>query len=137
MIGPTRKSLVTAALSLGLTFVAGSAYAGPPPVPKGICHNIGGPRDLGANCDGTGTCTYELLERTIAVPAGDFLGIVIGGATGLPTAALLAHILHGDGPIVERFVPTLHLASEIDPHRASNVECRGTRVFPQPPEEGN
>ncbi|MGH8612045.1 MAG: hypothetical protein ACREYF_08385 [Gammaproteobacteria bacterium] len=133
----TRKSLVTAALSLAVTFIAGPAFAGPPPTPKGICHNIGGPRDLGANCDGTGTCTYRTDSVDISVAPGNFLGIVIGGATGLPTAALAAHIAHGDGPILGTFDPPLHLASVIDPHRASNVECLGRRVLPQPPEPGN
>ena len=41
------KTLFPAALGLGLTLAAGSAFAGepPPPTPKKIlCHNIGGPR---------------------------------------------------------------------------------------------
>ncbi|MDQ3562760.1 MAG: hypothetical protein M3436_01010 [Pseudomonadota bacterium] len=133
------KTLFPVVLGVGLTFIAGSASAGPtvPPPPKdGICHNIGGPEELGANCDGTGTCTYELEDGTIEVAEGNFLGIVIG-QNGLPTAALLAHIAHGDGPIVQLFDPPLHLASEIGPHRASNVECEGTRVVLQPPEPGN
>ncbi len=126
------------ALGFALTLIAGSAFAGvPPPPQKGICHNIGGPEDLGANCDGTGTCTYQLEGGTIEVAAGNFLGIVIGGVNGLPTKALAAHIAHGDGPILSRFDPPLHLASEIGPHRASNVECLGRRVLPQPPEPGN
>ena len=41
MIDPTRKLLVSTALSLGLTFVTGSAYAN-------ICHNIGGPMEYWA-----------------------------------------------------------------------------------------
>jgi hypothetical protein len=72
------------ALGIVLTLIAGSTFANPP---KGICHNIGGPRDLGANCDGTGTCTYELDGGTIDVAPGNFLGIVIGGEKGLPKGA--------------------------------------------------
>ena len=142
-----------AALSVGLMFIAASAFAGetcdpkydkdcpppPPPCdpkkdpkceppPKGICHNIGGPRDLGANCDGTGTCTYELEGGTIEVAAGNFLGIVISASAN----ALPAHIAHGDGPILALFDPPLHLASEIGPHRASNVECLGRRILDDP-----
>ncbi|GFE80026.1 hypothetical protein GCM10011487_20260 [Steroidobacter agaridevorans] len=107
----------------------------PPPTDKGICHNIGGPRDLGANCDGTGTCTYTLdTGATITVAPGNFLGILIP-----PTSegALAAHLAHGDGPVQTTYDPPLHLASTGGPHRASNVECVGTRVLPQPPEPGN
>jgi hypothetical protein len=90
------------ALGIVLTLIAGSTFANPP---KGRCHNIGGPRDLGANCDGTGTCTYELDGGTIDVAPGNFLGIVIGGEKGLPTKALAAHIAHGDGRILAIFDP--------------------------------
>jgi hypothetical protein len=41
--------------------------------------------------------------------------------------ALEAHIAHGDGPFVLTIDPPLHLASTEGPHRASNVECIGTR----------
>jgi hypothetical protein len=119
-----------------LTLIAGSAFA------TDLCHNIGGPRDLGANCDGTGTCTYELEGgETIAVAKDHFLGIVIGEPLSLPSPtnekARAAHIAHGDGFVITRFDPPLHLASEIGPHRASNVECLAERVFKQPPEPGN
>src|SRR5262245_2211547 len=30
-----------------------------------LCHNIGGPRDLGANCDGTGNCSFRVGGVTI------------------------------------------------------------------------
>lgn len=131
-----------AALSVGLMFIATSAFAGelPPPCdPKKevcppICHNIGGPRDLGANCEATGNCSVLLEDgTTLTLGPNQFLGIVISASE----QALAAHIAHGDGPIVATFDPPLHLASEIGPHQASNVECLGTRVLPQPPEPGN
>ena len=103
-----------------------------------ICHNIGGPRDLGANCDMTGTCSVDVeggLQITLA--ANEFLGIIIGVDFVNNPAPLLAHIFHGDGPIVDTFDPPLHLASVIGPHLASNVECIGLRVIPQPDEPGN
>jgi hypothetical protein len=107
----------------------------PPPPVEGICHNIGGPRDLGANCDGTGTCTYTLdTGATITVAAGSFLGILIPPTSA---GALAAHLAHGDGPVQTTYDPPLHLASTGQIHKASNVECVGTRVVPQPPEPGN
>src|SRR5688572_6402545 len=92
----------------------------PPTTDKGICHNIGGPRELGANCDGTGACTYTLdTGATIRVAAGNFLGILIP-----PTSegALAAHLAHGDGPVQTTYDPPLHLASTGQIHKASNVE---------------
>ena len=102
---------------------------------KSICHNIGGPRDLGANCDMTGTCTYTLGDG-VALTLGpqQFLGIIVGTDS---VGAIAAHIAHGDGEINATFNPPLHLASVDGPHRDSNVECIGTRVFVQPPEPGN
>jgi len=119
-----------------LTLISGSAFA------TELCHNIGGPRDLGANCDGTGTCTYELEGGgTIEVAAGFFLGILLGGPLSefpvdLTKRVIAAHIAHGDGISISTF-PPLHLASEIGPHRASNVDCLAERVVPQPDEPGN
>lgn len=135
------KTLLPLALGVSLTFISGSAFAGCDPKdpkceppPKGICHNIGGPRDLGANCEATGNCSVLLEDgTTLTLGPNQFLGIVISASE----RALAAHIAHGDGPIVATFDPPLHLASEIGPHRASNVECLGTRVLPQPPEPGN
>lgn len=109
----------------------------PPPPPKeGICHNIGGPEQLGADCDVvTGACLVGLVGgQTLIVPAGNFLGIIVG--TDSP-GALAAHLAHGDGPIQLIFDPPLHLASTGQNHSASNVECMGTRVIAQPPEPGN
>jgi hypothetical protein len=125
------------AAALGLSLVASAAYA------NELCHNIGGPKDLGANCDGTGTCTFTTEEGgTFTVPSGFFLGIVIGGpqfnAQPPPdTKAVAAHIAHGDGLVILRFDPPLHLASDIGPHKASNVDCFAQRIVPQPPEPGN
>ena len=101
-----------------------------------ICHNIGGPRDLGANCDMTGTCTYPTTTGNVTVSPNHFLGIIIG-FNQANTRALGAHIGHGDGPIEVEFDPPLHLAATAGPHRASNVECLGERVIEQPEEPGN
>jgi hypothetical protein len=101
-----------------------------------ICHNIGGPRDLGANCDGTDNCTFIVDGNEIEVPKDHFLGIIIGFKTLGP--ALKAHLNHGDGQILETFDPPLHLASEGQNHRAANVECFAKRLITtQPPEPGN
>lgn len=139
MIELSKKSLAIA-IGLGLSFVAGSASAGGyyPPKPTIFCHNIGGPRDLGANCDSNNQCTVELDNgQTITVSGNRFLGILIP-PTSIPNEnALAAHIAHGDGPVIATFDPPLHLASEIGPHIASNVECLGERVLSQPPEPGN
>jgi len=143
----TQKGLLFVGLFLAVTLAfalsASTAMAQkvPPCDPRKdvcICHNIGGPRDLGANCDGTGTCSYALVEggTDIAVPAGEFLGIIIGFNQD-SAGALAAHIAHGDGPILATFDPPLHLASEGQNHKASNVECLGLRVVPQPEEPGN
>ena len=137
MIRLTKKSLATAALSVSAILIAGAACAGdkyPPPTKDMICNNIGGPRDLGANCDMTGTCSVEVEGGlTITLGPNQFLGIVIGA--GDNSAA--AHIAHGDGFVDALFDPPLHLASVIGPHKASNVECLATRILPQPPEPGN
>lgn len=137
MIGLTKKSLMTAALSVSATLIAGAACAGgtPPPPKDLICHNIGGPRDLGANCEATGNCSVELEGggSIVFTNENQFLGIVIGASD----TAAAAHIAHGDGFAEFIFDPPLHLASVIGPHKASNVECLATRVLPQPPEPGN
>lgn len=138
------KSFLASMLSLGLSLGTGSVFGAEcypeeedcePPI-KGFCHNIGGPRDLGANCDGTGTCEVLLADgsTTLKVSEGYFLGILIPPTS---SGALAAHIAHGDGPVVATYDPPLHLASTGQIHRASNVECLGRRVLPQPPEPGN
>ena len=105
-----------------------------PPEVKGICHNIGGPRDLGANCDSNDQCTIVLQDgSTVTTDGNKFFGIIIKASP----KATKAHIKHGDGPLLMTFNPPLHLASQIGPHKASNVECLGERVNPQPPEPGN
>ena len=101
-----------------------------------ICHNIGGPRELGANCDGTGNCSFVQDGQTFNVPEDHFLGIIIGFKTLGP--ALRAHLNHGDGFVLQTFDPALHLASEGQNHRAANVECFAKRaITTQPPEPGN
>lgn len=137
MNGLWRKPLLAAAVGLGLNAIAGTVSAGvppPPPPTKGICHNIGGPRELGANCDQANQCVLLLQDgTTITVTGQRFLGIIINASE----QATAAHIAHGDGPILAIFDPPLHLASQIGPHKASNVECLGERILPQPPEPGN
>jgi hypothetical protein len=110
-----------------------------PPAPKGFCHNIGGPDDLGggANCDpvsGDCTITDATDGRTFTIGADEFFGTVIGTTS---PKAILAHLQHGDGPTVELIDPPLHLASQDQNHKGANVECFGTRDFEQPEEPGN
>lgn len=137
MIRLTNKSLITAALGVGATLIAGSALAGgTPPPPRDICHNIGGPRDLGANCEATGNCTYMTEDggQLLTLGPNQYLGIVIGASDN----AADAHLKHGDGYVDALFEPPLHMASVIGPHQASNVECLATReTTTQPPEPGN
>ena len=138
MIGLTRKSLTTAALSVSAILIAGSAVAGGTPEPPKdlICHNIGGPRDLGANCEATGNCIAFDDEGQAIVFTNEkqYLGIVIGASD----QSAEAHFKHGDGFVELLFDPPLHLASVQGPHKASNVECMATRRDDdQPPEPGN
>lgn len=135
---------VTLSAVLTLLFIAATSpfsFAGDPDCSpcsqtKCICHNIGGPDDLGANCDMTGNCTYPTDTGDVTVAPNEFLGIVIGFNRNNPRA-LGAHINHGDGRILATFDPPLHLAATAGPHRASNVECIGERTFEQPAEPGN
>ena len=117
----------------------------PPPPPPAcdpeknecvICHNIGGPRDLGANCDMTGTCEFTTDTGTITVTPPNFLGIIISFNQD-SEGALNAHINHGDGFIITTFDPPLHLASDGQNHQAANVECLAARIVQQPDEPGN
>lgn len=146
-----KPSPITLALGLiGLMGISGAAMAGevcdpktekcpPPPCTKDcttICHNIGGPDELGANCDGaTGTCSFTLdTGSTITVPLNHFLGIIISAGP----KSLAAHLKHGDGFVEAEFDPALHLASTGQNHKASNVECLAERATTtQPPEPGN
>jgi len=106
-----------------------------------ICHNIGGPRDLGANCDMTGTCQFtfedEGIQTTLLVTAPHYLGIIIGFNQD-SAGAMAAHLAHGDGFVITEFIPALHLASDGQNHQAANVECLAARATTtQPPEPGN
>jgi hypothetical protein len=126
----TRKSLMAAALSIGAALIATSANANP----HVLCHNIGGPQDLGADCEATGNCTFILPNGGLMTFTGnEFLGILINASDN----ALAAHLAHGDGYAFMIYNPPLHLASVVGPHQASNVECLARRVVPQPPEPGN
>jgi len=130
------KGSIVAALG-ATTLVASSAYAN-------LCHNIGGPRELGANCEfrspNDTACAVELEGGlTVFLQPNQFLGILIfSGPNHLPpnTQALASHLAHGDGFAIATF-PAQHLASQVGPHAQSNVECIGIRVIPQPPEPGN
>jgi hypothetical protein len=127
--------ILAAALSVGL--FAGTANAN-------LCHNIGGPQQLGANCDqnpqGEYICAFD-NGTAIVLKEKQFLGILIfsSDADHLPPneQALAAHLAHGDGFADVIFDTPLHLAYAVGPHKLSNVECIGTRVFDQPPEPGN
>ena len=130
-----KQTLTKLALSASALLIAGPALACGHPPPKILCHNIGGPFDLGANCEATGNCTFILPDgSTVTYTGNQFLGILIG-AQG--ANAIAAHLAHGDGYATTTYNPPLHLASVVGPHQASNVECVATRVVPQPPEPGN
>jgi hypothetical protein len=150
-----KKLLLGLCTSLGLMLFAGTSFAQeecdpktdpkcepPPPPPKVLlCHNIGGPMELGANCDGaTGACTFTYMDatslpNTITVPQNHFLGIFIGAKS---ERAIAAHLAHGDGFVVATFEPRLHLASTGQIHKGSTVDCLAERaITTQPPEPGN
>ena len=140
------KSMYRAILAIALSLIfftvtSQTSYAQlkcDPKTQKGcLCHNIGGPRDLGANCDMTGTCqAFTDTGSAIILGPNQFLGIIIG-VDPANVNAVAAHIAHGDGAIVTTFDPPLHLASVTGPHKDSNVECLATRIIPQPTEPGN
>ena len=148
----TNRGMLLALFSgAGLALMSGIAFADPcdpkdpkcepPPPPKArICHNIGGPMELGANCDGTGNCQFTYidaagLDQTMTVPKDHFLGIFIGASSD---GAIAAHLAHGDGFVVATFEPRLHLASTGQVHKGSSVDCLAERaITTQPPEPGN
>jgi hypothetical protein len=107
-----------------------------------VCHNIGGPRALGANCD-AGNCTLADMVATgnadlIAAfaqalvvcsqhdcdPEDIYGGIVVPYAD----AAYTAHYNHGDGLTLVTF-DRVH---ETQPHVAANVGCFAVRHDPDP-----
>src|SRR5262245_5892600 len=110
------------------------------PLPGGICHNIGGPDGLGADCGGADEC--ELLEDPVldaafnaalivalengCNPASIYAGIFVPHSDN----AFDAHIKHGDGPALV-FLPNRIHATQ--PHVGANVDCFGARVNAQPP----
>jgi hypothetical protein len=142
-----RNLVAGAAFGLALVFAAGPAAAeedecdpkkeecavecDPKKESCDICHNIGGPRELGANCDNANADEFPcaFLESDLA-----YAGIIIGASDN----ALDAHLKHGDGFVLISFDPPLHLASEGLKHQAANVECVALRATTeQPPEPGN
>jgi hypothetical protein len=105
-----------------------------------ICHNIGGPNALGANCD-AGNCLSifntgdaELIsafEDALAVcddidcdPNTIYGGIVVP----FGDAAFTAHYNHGDGVTLNTF-ERIHATQ---PHVAANVGCFAVRHDPDP-----
>lgn len=138
MAGLENHFFSAAVAGVFLSLITVHAFAaGTPTLPKTtLCHNIGSPRDLGANCEATGRCTFILPGGVEMVFTGSqFLGTVVK-ATG--ANAIAAHIAHGDGWIIGPvYKPPLHMASVVGPHRVSNVECIGERLIPQPGERGN
>jgi hypothetical protein len=116
----------------------------PPPLTKGLCHNIGGPQGLGANCDGADECEAFLEEPLLslfraaitvclATPGCDPDDIYAGIFVPHSANAFDSHVAHGDGPALLTF-ERLH---DPQPHISANVDCFGARVFEQPPEPGN
>ena len=117
----------------------------PPPTTKGLCHNIGGPRGLGANCDGQDECDLitdphlsglyaSALAACGAIPECDPANVYAGIFVPHSDKAIDAHIGHGDGPSLIMFDPRIH---DPLPHISANVDCFGYRLSPQPPEPGN
>lgn len=159
------QSLVASAvLGLALIFSAGAASAQacdpqkevcpPPPCEKDceppppacdpakekcddLCHNIGGPRALGANCD-AGNCdsildtgNAELIEAYGIAQglAGDAAGDIYGGiVVPFSSNAFDAHYNHGDGFTLVVF-DRIH---DTQPHVAANVGCFAVRHDPDP-----
>ena len=116
-----KQCSISAVAALGIGLVASSVYA-----TDFLCHNIGGPRDLGANCDMTGNCSYVFEGQTITVAPNHFLGIIIGGPqfqfpVDITNPSVAAHLAHGDGLTTVFFDPPLHLASAIGP--PSSFQC--------------
>lgn len=151
MIKLAKSKLLAMGISFGIACCSGAAIAGdcdpkkedcpPPPPKKLLCHNIGGPMELGANCDGaTGACTFTYIDaagmsNTVTVPQNYFLGILIGASSD---GAIAAHLAHGDGFVVALYEPRLHLASTGQIHNGSSVDCMAERaITTQPPEPGN
>jgi hypothetical protein len=154
------QSLVASAVfGLALAFSAGPAVAGGsecggkgqpecPPVcnPKtqkcDLCHNIGGPNALGADCD-AGNCTLAIIRSTgdldLIAAFGEALGVCsqlscdatkIYGGIVVPfgDAAFTAHFNHGDGFTLNTF-DRIHATQ---PHVAANVGCFAVRHDPDP-----
>lgn len=111
---------------------------------KGLCHNIGGPNGLGANCDGADECAAFLEEPLLSlfnaaiaicltIPGCDPDDVYAGIFVPHSDSAFNAHVNHGDGQALLTF-ERLH---DPQPHVSANVDCFGVRVFEQPPEPGN
>jgi len=142
-----RSVIVGAFLALALSVSIRSATAGgtPPPCdPKkqncDLCHNIGGPNALGANCD-AGNCGSILLtadadliaEYLQAVGLAVVLGLdpnkIYGGiVVPFGDSAFTAHYNHGDGFTLVEF-DRIH---DTQPHVSANVACFAVRHDPDP-----
>lgn len=133
------RRLLSPVLSFALTLVAGGVFAGgkeepPPEPPKGsLCHNIGGPQELGANCDYANSDEFPCSDFITITNPLVYAGIVIDPND----SSFEAHLKHGDGFSIAEF-PRIHLASEGLNHQAANVGCIAVRALTeQPPEPGN
>ena len=114
-----KKSLIVAALGISASLIAISAQAGG--TSYALCHNIGGPRDLGANCEATGNCSVALASgEVLTFAANEFLGIIINASDG----AWMAHLAHGDGFATRVFDPPLHLAGLRSPEHDGEAAAR-------------
>lgn len=127
-----------AALMLALPMIQ-MAQAGGKPKDLGICHNIGGPDGLGANCDGDCVgldflAPAEALCGQIEACATDriYLGIFVPHSDN----AIEAHIKHGDGPTLVLIDPDREHGQA---HDDANWDCIAYRFESneQPPEPGN
>ena len=108
-----------------------------------VCHNIGGPNALGANCD-AGNCSLDDMIATgnadliaafqqalaICAQAADCDPDDIYGGIPVPYAdsAYTAHYNHGDGLTLVTF-DRIHATQ---PHVAANVGCFAVRHDPDP-----
>ena len=154
-----RSIIASAVLGLALAFSAGPAPAGdttcggpkqppcpPPPCNPAkekcdLCHNIGGPNALGANCD-AGNCKLSTIS---AIGDSDLLlqfviALILSGSNpedndlygGIVVpfgdAAFDAHFNHGDGFTLVEF-DRIH---DTQPHVAANVGCFALRHDPDP-----
>ena len=144
----TQKGLLFVGLFLAVTLAfalsASTAMAQkvPPPCNPAkdvcdLCHNIGGPNALGANCD-AGNCDSILDTGDAELIANYGLAVALAGSAAnqiyggivvpFGDAAFTAHFNHGDGFTLVTF-DRVH---DTQPHVAANVGCFAVRHDPDP-----